>query len=329
MTQSKEIFSRLKTLFPNFRDLKFLHRIAMVLVLLTISAAVIIAGYFGTQSILNEAENLEREVVELVETIGEIKAGILELRRQEKNFLLRKDPKYLDAHRSGVQAVNGHITDLGNMLENLLTDDNESGNSTDNESAILDSQNIISSLTDVGIKYATLFNAVAESHITFGLRFDNGLKGELTYELDALEVSTIKSSNNNQTLIISVLRLREAQAEYMAFPSKNAVAIVNSEIEYLRELAAEETLSYEARQTITESIDRYQNKWPKILTIVSSIATTETAFTVIANQIDPIIEQAYQFVTKVRLEKKARFEQKRTYSDIRFFLILLVIFIIL
>lgn len=307
---------------PNFRNLKFFHRIAIVMLLLAISAAVIIAGYFGTQSVLSDAETLEAEAVELVDTIGKIKSGVLEARRQEKNFLLRHELSYRDAHGTAIQTLEGDLDALEVLLDEL-----QIAEALQEESAVVGEADIVPLLRNALTNYQTFFTTMVEKRLAYGLRVDGGLRGELAIRLDMLEGVFIAIDNPN--LDITVMKLREMQAQYLSSPSATGMALIESEIKYLRELVDEQVIDATSKQNLIQSINDYTNKWPEILAIVSEIEVTEASFTEAINQIDPLIEQTFQLVHEVRLANKAGFHSKRTYSDIRFFFILLTIFIVL
>lgn len=312
MIQSKPLFN---IQFSGFRDLKFFHRIAIVLVLLIISAAVIIAGYLGTQNVLSDAETLERETVELVDAIGKIKSGVLEARRQEKNFLLRKELRFKDAHNEAVQKLQASLGTLQAKLNRLGIVSLEGGS------------DVVPELRNALINYQTFFTDMVEKRLAYGLRIDSGLRGALAYQLDSLEGVFLRVDNPD--FAITVMRLREIQSQYLDSPSVSGMALIESEIEYLRELVDQQAVDAKTRQSLIQNINDYTTKWPEILAIVSDIEETEASFTEAVNQIDPLIEQTYQLVYQVREENKANFDSKRTFSDIRFFFILLTIFIVL
>ncbi|MEH6638908.1 MAG: methyl-accepting chemotaxis protein [Porticoccaceae bacterium] len=315
---------RRRALLPKFRNLKFFHRIALTMGLLIISAVVIVAGYLGTQSVLRDAETLEAETVELVDTIGKIKSGVLEARRQEKNFLLRHELSYRDAHDAAIQTLESDLDALEVMLGKVQIVDGLKGEATIVND---DDTDIVPLLRNALSNYQTFFTNMVEKRLAYGLRIDTGLRGALGFQLDTLEGVFIRIDNPN--LAITVMRLREIQSQYLASPSVTGMALIESEIEYLRELVDEQAIDATSKQTLVQNVDDYTSMWPEILAIVSDIEATETSFTEAINQIDPLIEQTHERVYQTRLANKAEFESKRSFSDIRFFFNLLIIFIVL
>ncbi|MBQ0799909.1 MAG: hypothetical protein KBT63_11560 [Porticoccaceae bacterium] len=272
---------------------------------------------------LSDAETLEAETVELVDIIGKIKSGVLEARRQEKNFLLRHELAYRDAHGIAIQTLESDLDALEVMLGKVQIVDNLM-----DESAVVDDDaDIVPLLRNALTNYQTFFTAMVEKRLAYGLRIDTGLRGALAFQLDTLEGVFLKVDDPN--LAITVMRLREIQSQYLASPSATGMALIESEIEYLRELVDEQAIDATNKQTLVQNINDYTSKWPEILAIVADIETTEASFTAAVNQIDPLIEQTHGLVYQARLANKTSFQTKRTYSDVRFYFILLIIFIVL
>ena len=53
--------------------------------------------------------------IDIARTIGEIDTNILQLRRNEKDFLARKDLKYVDTFRKNISGLKGDLNHLSEV----------------------------------------------------------------------------------------------------------------------------------------------------------------------------------------------------------------------
>jgi len=127
--------------------------------------------------------------------IGDIKSGVLELRRNEKDFIARDDLKYLDKYNKKMGEITKVIDDLTIAFEKT----NQSTNDIDK-------------LRKVLIDYSSRFKIVVEVQQRIGLNPQDGLYGELRTSVH--DVEELLGTSNYQ-LLSNMLQLRRNEKDFM------------------------------------------------------------------------------------------------------------------
>ncbi|MBQ0799906.1 MAG: HAMP domain-containing protein [Porticoccaceae bacterium] len=301
------LFTRL----PKLRDLTMTFRMSLIVVMLGIAAVAITVAYFSVLNITDQAQKLERRTTDIVHVIGEIKATVIEVRFNEKSFFLHNDSAYRDATNTSIKTLESLLNELTVLLSEQHTTTSQGNTDAD----------IMPLLYKAMADYKSFFNAVTESRITFGLHNNAGLKSKLIAQVNALESSVLSSGSDNPNLTISVMRLHQAQTEYLAAPNDGSIAIIGSELEYLGELFDEQAFSVQTKQNLIQNLDDYQVMWPEIIGIVSGIKTAEASFAQAANAIAPLLGQTQQLTAQVRDTNAKLIARDRRAGTIRFFIV--------
>jgi methyl-accepting chemotaxis protein len=121
------------------------------------TAIIVIAMVFMLVLLSFSVGSLQDDVG-VVRNIGDIESGVLELRRNEKDFLARKDIKYLDKFNKKITQIKKTLRDLerGFIANNSETTE-------------------IRQLTKVLLDYNKHFNALVEAQKLIGLNPKDGL----------------------------------------------------------------------------------------------------------------------------------------------------------
>jgi len=156
-----------------------------------------------------------------VELSGQIEVGILQLRRDEKDFLARKDLKYLDKHIKNSKVVLQTIKDLEDIFLNY-------------DLPIEELEQLLKNVN----QYDEHFAALVEEQKLIGLTPKTGLYGELRQASHSLE-KVLKGHSDNQ--LVSLLQLRRAEKDFMLRLDRKYVAKFDSFYQsLLAEVAHEE-----------------------------------------------------------------------------------------
>ncbi len=141
---------------------------------------------------LSHLESLENERVQ----INQIESGMLTLRRNEKDFLARKDPKYVDDFRSNYEANESRVMLLTKALE---------GQGLDHTIA----DKLAAILTD----YQEKFLALVEQQNQIGLDHKTGLYGALRKAVHQAE--GLMQAQQQDRLSKDMLMLRRREKDFM------------------------------------------------------------------------------------------------------------------
>jgi len=133
--------------------------------------------------------------VDIARNIGDIESDVLELRRNEKDFLARKDLKYLDKFNKKIVHINKTLSALKNSFIKNNNDTTE-----------------VVQLTKVLVDYNRHFKALVESQKRIGLHPKDGLYGELRTSVHDVEELL---GNNDYKLLSNMLQLRRNEKDFM------------------------------------------------------------------------------------------------------------------
>ena len=162
--------------------------------LISNTAIIVVAMVFMLFLLSFSVGSLEDDVG-VVRSIGDIESGVLELRRNEKDFLARKDLKYLDK-------FNKKITHIKKTLSDLERSFIENNNDTRE----------IKQLTNVLVDYNKYFKSLVEAQQHIGLNPKDGLYGELRSAVQEVEKLL---GNQEFKLLSNMLQLRRNEKDFM------------------------------------------------------------------------------------------------------------------
>ena len=127
--------------------------------------------------------------------IGSIEAQVLQLRRNEKDFIARKDPKYHEKFESNYQILMKEVGDLQEIFGGLQPQAND-----------------LKTLRKVVADYEQSFTLLVEKQKTIGLHPKDGLYGKLRSAVHAVEEQL---AGNDYKLLSNMLQLRRNEKDFM------------------------------------------------------------------------------------------------------------------
>jgi methyl-accepting chemotaxis protein len=141
-----------------------------------------------------ESSSLQSNIT-IAKNIGSIKASILELRRDEKDFLARKELKYSDKFNQNMKSAEAQIS--------MLADDFLKVGLSVPE---------LNSMKNILVEYQSQFNEVVSLQKKIGLDPKSGLYGELRKAVHNVEKLI---GNDNYQLLSEMLQLRRNEKDFM------------------------------------------------------------------------------------------------------------------
>ena len=162
--------------------------------LMSNTAIIVVAMVFMLFLLSFTVGSLEDDVG-VVRSIGDIESGVLELRRNEKDFLARKDLKYLDKFNKKITHIKKTLSDLERAFIENNNDTRE-----------------IKQLTKVLVDYNKHFKNLVEAQERIGLNPKDGLYGELRSAVQEVEKLL---GNQEFKLLSNMLQLRRNEKDFM------------------------------------------------------------------------------------------------------------------
>jgi methyl-accepting chemotaxis protein len=178
-------------------------KLLMSTVLLIVSMIIMLSLQMYTINTMNH-------LVKGVETADGIEIGVLQLRRNEKDYLSRKDPKYLNKFNSNMDIVVNKVSSLKDIFVSfdLNTDDIESFSS------------IIS-------QYQHIFSELNIQQKKIGYKYNQGLQGDLQKAAETLAQSI---DEKNYLALSQFLMLRQVEKDFLLRNDERSLGLMLDQI---------------------------------------------------------------------------------------------------
>jgi len=201
-----------------------------------------------------ESSFLQHDIT-IAKSIGNIKATVLELRRDEKDFLARKKLKYSER-------FNMHMTDIQQQISNLHKEFIEAGVS-------------MSELTSMGnilTSYQTQFNKVVALQNKIGLNAKAGLYGELRAAVHDVEALI---GDDNYRLRSEMLQLRRNEKDFMLRVDDKYVDKHKTNVAKLLASVKSSDFSSEKKQQVSAIVKAYQSAFINLVNAQKALGYNE------------------------------------------------------
>ncbi len=201
-----------------------------------------------------ESSSLQGDIT-IAKGIGDVKASVLELRRNEKDFLTRKAVEYSDKFKNTMKETQHQISRL---LEELTS----AGIS-------------MPELTSMGSKlaqYQTKFIKVVNLQQKIGLNAKEGLYGELRAAVHNVEELI---GHDNYRLRSEMLQLRRNEKDFMLRLDDKYVDKLTNNVNKLLSSVQESTLPSAKKQGVSNLINVYQAAFINLVTAQKELGYNE------------------------------------------------------
>lgn len=162
---------------------------------LIVSVTISIIGMLVMLLLLNYSNTSIQKNADLKNQIASINTTVLQLRKDEKDFLIRKDLKYVDSFNAEIDSTMQLLTSIISNLDDIGIEQKEA-----------------LALNDVIIQYQQHFQAIVETKKRIGLTPQTGLYGDLRKAVTNTEKLI---GENNFQLLSSMLQLRRNEKDFM------------------------------------------------------------------------------------------------------------------
>ena len=163
---------------------------------LIILTAMAVVGLIILALFLNISSSTLIELEKAEVNIEKIKSDMLMLRRNEKDFLMRKDMKYKDKFEKNAQILHSHSEDLHTYLSHQDINDDD-----------------LIKLNTIIDEYRNIFLLLIQKQQQIGLHHEDGLYGSLRNSVHKVQTSA-KESQDYQ-LLSAVYDLRKQEKDFM------------------------------------------------------------------------------------------------------------------
>ena len=248
-------------------------------------ASVIIAGvtYYGNHA-REQARHEDDRVARIDRAMSEVQIGILQARRDEKDFLLRRDEKYLDKHKKTMLRLNEQLA--------LLKDNIRSA----------DGLAAVNELIQLVGEYDAGFIKMSEAQIRVGLNEKLGLLGNLRNSVHNVE--HILDQNHSDKLAVKMLMMRRHEKDFLAREKDKYVKSMSQRKTEFEALLAKSSLPAAKKAQITDLMNSYHRDFNALVAGTFEVNDAIAAFREKVHATEPAIQKVEDLVQQVNAKNK-------------------------
>lgn len=232
----------------------------------------------------------------LNESTSNVEIKMLEARRSEKDFLARKDVKYIEALNKDVEYAIGHLDELAGTRE------------------VADKATAVKALMQ---DYRQAFSVVAEGLKRQGLNENEGLTGALRTSVHNVEEMIGKQ--NDDKLMAQMLMLRRREKDFM----------LRGETKYLEAFRKDmgtmlagisESVNFDdgQKKKMTELLHDYDKSFTTYVAVAEEITVNQNRFRDVIHKTEPVIEELAA-ICKAIVEREDAFSRRISMAGVFLF----------
>ena len=231
------------------------------------------------------------------------KIAILEARRNEKDFLLRKEEKYVDEH---AETMAGLYYLLKDMEEQIRSDEG------------LDA---VRKLNDLSHEYENGFLMMVSAQTKVGLNEKQGLLGSLRKSVHDVE-ETLKKYKNDK-LAVKMLMMRRHEKDYLARESDKYIGRMVDRKGEFEALLVKSNIPAAAKEQIIRNMNSYHRDFNALVSGMKEVKAATAVFRQAIHETEPAFERVEQLVDQLKISNKVF--QDKVNSRVSFILIITIV----
>jgi len=297
-------FSKLSEgIFRKLGNIKITQKLSGLLVILMLGFSVIGFAYYQVLEAEKEAIETSEKMVEFGNGIHEVQVDLLNARRSENEFYLKKYPILLGKFDTRIIVASQNLKGLTSLVKH--------------EKEL----NVITELGDAFEVYRDRFIKTAEAQIEIGLDENTGMNVELIKTVRKLGASVRKL--DNPELDRSLLKIRQSENQFIQKEEDKHYQTVMSEINYFSKLMDSKEISAGSKKEIKGLLANYTNIFSKMVDTVSLLKDLRKDVKLSVKQIEPLFEELLETSKQIISTTRKNAEVKRNNITAFFITILL------
>lgn len=268
--------------FGNIFGTKTYFRITVLAAIAILATAMLSGAYFfGDQIMHREAQKLSKFIL-VAGLAQDVKSGALQMRRREKDFLLRKDKQYIEKYIAEAKKVEQALAQIVRY-------------------AAADTvQPKIKQVEEAVAQHKKTFLNVVELMQQMGLNEKLGLQGKLRAAVHNVEVK-LKAANLDK-LTVKMLMMRRHEKDFMLRGQQEYILSIDKRHEEFNAMLKETALPGNVKLDMVSLMDAYQNGIRSYARIALILQLEIKKLSRIFAQMTPEVESVYE-VSQVSKQK--------------------------
>jgi len=232
-------------------------------------------------------------------SIQQLRQDMLEARRQEKDFLLRKDLKYVGLHEELMTSAEEGLT----RIERLAPD----------QRLLVDLKEVGKGLKD----YHRAFRVAVDAQVEAGLNEKTGVHGRLRDKVH--QVEDLVGTYDQQALTSSMLMMRRHEKDFLQRgQDKYIKRMAKEQANFTNLLAAASGIPQKHKKQIGALLGEYQKAFLAATGAAKTLGQSVSAFQATIDAVEPRLEQLLSESSVLRDVTLQAFQQSKTRLHIVF-----------
>ena len=250
-----------------FKSIKISLRISLIASLAVLSLLVLGGTFFSGDKLVGQAFKDQSENETLASLTKSIEVGTLQMRRREKDFLLRKDPKYATLYLKETSSVSSALAQLSNLeiAQNL--------------------QGEIKRLQSNLKIHEQQFQKVFSLYNSMGLDEKSGLNGDLRTAVHQVEEHL--KTDNQEALTIKMLMMRRHEKDFMLRGDEKYITRINDRHSEFLEILKTAVITKTQKTELANLVDNYVLNFTSWATVYSKTQNEIKTLSSIFKQMGP------------------------------------------
>lgn len=212
---------------------------------LALNTSILVVAIVFLLIILGYSSGSLQKDVDIARTIGAIDSDVLQLRRNEKDFLARKDLKYVESFKKRIARLKSELSHLSKVFDSTSSDKSH-----------------VNSLQKVISDYEKHFLELVEIQKEIGLTPTDGLYGTLRSAVHDTEEILGK---NNYQLLSAMLQLRRNEKDFMLRLDEKYLTRWQGNAQKFTEDIKLSDFDQNTQTALIDSINSYQNAFESLV----------------------------------------------------------------
>ena len=260
------------------------QRLAALFAVLVGGFALVAVAYWGFVSMNNAAIDTDARITGFGFAVDRIKSGMLQARRDEKDFLARRQDKYLGKHD---KAMADAFADI-DQAESLAPDDG--------------TRALLGGIRTHMKSYQDTFRKAAEAQRQVGYDEKSGLHGRLRQAVH--EVEDLLRQHEKIELTASMLMMRRHEKDFIQRKAEKYIGRMAKEQKTFAERLARSNLPTEIRSQITSRLKDYHRDFLALTDGYQTLAENIAVFRDAVHETEPRLAQLEAETTRLLDENR-------------------------
>ena len=236
-------------------------RLAGLVRIATVSFTLLLAAYVVAALFTNSRIAAQANLGSFALSVADVNIELLEMRRNEKDFFLRKTKAELDKHAANFKNAKTAL-----------------GQAQGNAQATVDDLATLDKMGKSLDAYNKAFLVAAADQIALGVDENSGLQGDMRKAVRAAEAEILKV--NSKELLVQVLTLRRHEKDFLLRGEARYITQFATEIAVMKEFLAVSKIDPAVVQRVSELMATYDKNFQALAAAsVDLVKTTQTART--------------------------------------------------